>query len=99
MLALKIKSKKNAMYDLECEEIQKNFRLFFEFYGTKEPKEGDYIILHKKLLDRTSELFAQPYAFKICVDKSFDDVKNLNDTEYAIVVSGEEKVILKRIYG
>lgn len=99
MVALKVKSKNRAMYNLENDETKENFRLLFEFYGVEEPTVGDYIIMHKRLLDRTSEEFAQPYAFEQCADKSFDDVKKLNDTEYAIIVSGNKKIVLKRIYG
>lgn len=98
MIALKIIRKQQTMYLLENEEKKESFRLMLEFYGIK-VEANDYLIIHKDLLDRSNENFTQPYAFELCEDKSFDEVKNLNDTEYAILVSKNKKFVLKRIYG
>lgn len=99
MIALKIKQKKQALYMLENEETKLTLNLLLEFYDVEEPKVNDYIIMHKKLLDRKSDLFTQPYAFELCKDKTFDEVKKLNDAEYALIVSDNKKYILKRVYG
>lgn len=99
MIALKVKRKQQAVYFLENEEKRENFELILEFYNVKEPKVNDYLIIHQDLLDRNNENFTQPYAFELCTDKTFDDVKKLSSMGYAILISNNEKFVLKRIYG
>lgn len=99
MVALKVKRKQQALFLLENESTKEYYRLLFEFYNVSEPKSDDYIIIHKDLLDRKSELFAQPFAFELCVDKTFDEIKKLNNTEYAVLVTKDNKYVLKRVYG
>lgn len=71
--------------------------LAFEFYGVINPKVGDSLALHENLFDIKYPKFTQPYSFEI----SNKEIKNEEelDEEMAILKTGENIYVLKRIYG
>lgn len=77
--------------------FDEEFEMTLEFYGTKTPKEGDFLVLHENLFDYKSPEFTQPYGFEIS-DKEIISEQEL-DEETAILKSDEKIYVLKRIYG
>lgn len=57
---------------------------------------NDEICLSKTLLDFSSPSFVQPYAFTKC---SKEEYENLLELEKAQVISNNNVIFLKRIYG
>ena len=98
MVALTIKEvNQYGKYVLVGENISIN--LVLEFYNTKKPKVGDKILIHEKLLNKNSSLFTQPYSFEINQEYKPEEIKNMDDMEYAVLKSGGKYVSLKRVYG
>lgn len=93
-----IEKKKYGNYILKDVETGKQCSLNFQFFNV-EPKVGDKISLHKKLLDKTFAGFSQPYAFEpIKGDKGA--LLNIGkDLDLAVLVCGGKKILVKRIYG
>ena len=97
MVTLKILGKKQNKYLLIDEKQNQMHSLFFEFYGIEMPNINDTIELDERLLSRTFEGFAQPYAFEAVQHQSEYDEKNKID--FAILNIDGKDVLLRRIYG
>ena len=93
-----LEKKKYGNYILKDVETGKQCSLIFQFFGV-EPKVGDKISFHKKLLDKTFAGFAQPYAFEP-IKSSKDALLNIGkDLDLAVLVCGNKKIMLKKVYG
>ena len=97
MVTLRVLNKKQNKYLLVDEKHNVVHDLFFEFHGIEMPNVGDTIELDERLLDKTFEGFAQPYAFEPVKHKSEYDERNKID--YAILNILGKDVLLRRIYG
>lgn len=100
MKALKIlrKSEFNN-YVLQDIEDGEKYNLVLEFYEIPQPNINDEMIINEKLLDRSFEGYAQPYAFTTC-DKTIEDFVNAGEElEYIVLNSDKKNIVLKRIYG
>ncbi len=97
MEALKIlEIGKYNSYVLEEIHSKKRYNLILEFYGIKNPEVGDSIIINSKLLDPKFEGYCQPYAFESC-KKSLSEFGE--ETEYIVLHSKNEDIVLQRVYG
>ena len=83
-------------YHLINEDTNETYFLFLEFYGIKTPPAGSIIAIDERLLNPNFEGFCQPYAFKLCQDKTS---MPKNDSEYIALKTGNFSYVLKRIYG
>ncbi len=70
--------------------------LILEFYEMDKPNVKDFLFLHESLLNKNSENFAQPYAFKP-IDNKNDN--RFYEPDYAGLHTDEKDIILERIYG
>lgn len=93
-----IEKKRYGNYILKDVETGNQCSLIFQFFGV-EPKVGDKISLHKKLLDKTFAGFSQPYTFEP-IKRSKDALLNIGkDLDLAVLVCGGKKILAKRVYG
>ena len=86
----------NNKYLVRDIKTNKVYSLVFEFYGIDKPKRKDIIVLDDELLNRNSEYFTQPFAFKLYDEKQGNVTDN---KELAGLYSNNKKFILRRIYG
>ena len=98
MIALTIKSKNNNVYEF-CSEYVVSLSLKIYFDGIQSPDVGDKILIHKDLINSTSEIFSQPYVFEYTTNISATEIKKNNSTEHIVVKHNGKYYCLKRIYG
>ena len=99
-MLLRVKEvKKFGEFMLVDEKTSKEYSLRLGFYDIEKPEEGDEIMLHKKLLDRSYEGYAQPYFFAPIDSKFGKSKENLQDEEIIGLVKEGKTDILKRVYG
>ena len=72
--------------------------LTLEFFGVNKPIVGDKLLIHSDLLDKTSKIYSQPYAFEL-VDEDPKLIKQKNDREFIVLRVNKKNCVLKRIYG
>ena len=83
-------------YILRNLENAQRISLILEFYNMQKPIKGDRLILSKKLLDKTSLSYVQPYAFAF--EGFREDMKDLDD-RFAMLKTKNKILLLKRLYG
>lgn len=102
-ILLKIKEiKEYNEYILHDELTNKDYRLILEFYGIDSPQVGDFLLLHKNLLDPQNQWYSQPYAFEILTDDDSslkEESSKIKDIDLAALSTKDKKYVLKRIYG
>lgn len=81
-------------YILQDIDSKKEYRLILEFCGIS-PKVDDILSLNKNLVDPKSKLYIQSYAF----ERLDNDEDNLDEVDFAGLVTDDKKYRLKRIYG
>ena len=98
MVALTVKEvKEYGKFSLVGENV--NIDLVLEFFDVNKPKVGDKILMHERLLNRNSSIFTQPYSFKRTLDYEAEEIKYMEDMEYAVLKVGKDYISLKRVYG
>lgn len=98
MVALTIKEvNQYGKYVLVGQNVKTD--LIFEFIKINTPKVGDKVLIHEKLLNKNSSFFTQPYSFEINQEYKPEEIKNMDDMEYAVLKSGGKYIPLKRVYG
>lgn len=83
----------------ELKSSNKTFRVMLEFYNIGNPKVGDKILIHEKLVDVNWSGYTQPYAFELNQTMLPKQVMLNNDAEFVVLGSGSKNFVLKRIYG
>ena len=73
--------------------------LVFEFYGINKPKVGDKILIHEDLLNKTLDIYTQPYAFELQKGIKASIFKEKNDADYITLKLTGKNYVLKRVYG
>lgn len=86
--------KEYGEYLFENEKGEK-LSLILEFYGVGNLEINDKLLINKKLLDRSSELFVQPYAFT----RYDESDSRLIEEDIAGMIKGGKHIALKRVYG
>ena len=69
-----------------------------EFFDVSEPKVGDKILIHERLLNKNSSISTQPYSFKRTFDFEAEEIKYMDNMEYAVLKIGMDYISLKRVY-
>ena len=98
MIVLTVKKKENNVYEL-FSDLCSTISLRIVFVGIDKPNTGDKSLIHSDLIDRTSEIFTQPYVFMLWNSISIDEVKSKNDPEFIGVKMNGKYYCLKRMYG
>lgn len=78
---------------------KRKIELIIEFYKLPQVSVGDKIMISEKLLNPKSQLWVQPYAFKLTTEKTPNEIKELDSIEYAVVGIQKKLYPLKRVYG
>ena len=93
-----IKKERHGNYVLRDEKNEKQSSLIIQFFGV-EPKVGNKLILNEKLFNKKFVGYSQPYFFEAIKwdEKLFEEMQK--DVDLAVLVCGDEKTLLKRIYG
>ena len=84
-----------AKYILLNAESNSVCELMFEFYDCPQPKVGDFIEIDRKLTNKFSSSFVQPYAF----EKLKHEPKQDSEADYACLEISGKKIYLERVYG
>ena len=91
--------KEHNNYVLQNAESLEEIELILEFYNIEPIMVNSQILLHKKLLNKNSVNFVQPYAFEFNSEYSVEQVQALNEPEFAAISINDKIYTLKRIYG
>lgn len=99
MKRLKIEKIENYEYLLEDED-KKSYSLNLEFFDLEENiKNGDYIHIDEKLLDKNYDGYSYSYAFGSLDSKYGKNNISLNDTDVIKLETQKKEIYLKRLYG
>lgn len=98
MIVFRINGIKNfGAYVLKNKEREEE--MVFEFHGVPQPKVGDLLMIHEKLLDKKSSEYTSMVAFEFDEDEIPLRIKERDDKEYAVLQVEGKDYALKRIYG
>lgn len=99
MIQLKVtQCRTNNEYVLVNNQTNITYNFVLEFFKVEKPKIGDILLLHEDLLNFKSEHYSNMYSFKLLY-KTREDINKLITNEIACLISNNENIILKRIYG
>ena len=89
--------KQYGVYQLTNKEM--NVEMVFEFHKVPQPKVGDLLMIHEKLLDKNSSEYTSMVAFEFDERELPLRIKERNDKEYAVLQVSGQDFALKRVYG
>ena len=95
MQKLMIVKKDNYEYFLQALD-NKEYQFNMEFYNIeKNPEMGDYIFMSEKILKENNSVLSFD-----CLESEYGrKIKNATDDDIVILMSNDEKIYLKRVYG
>ncbi len=85
-------------YVLKDTKTQKTTSSVFQFFGVT-PSVGDKLLIFDKLLDKNYKGFCQPYTFEAQKSTPTEFDQTENEEDLAVLVHGNKKILLKRLYG
>ena len=82
------------------DEKKNQYNLRMTFYDLeKELCVGDYISIHKELLDKNYEEYSNEYLFGPLEEIYGREIKSKEDIDFVVLECDNKKIYLKRFYG